>query len=317
MLVALAAAPAARRQHKAVRLAEVGQQAFALRPFGENQRAHRQAQHQIFTFSAVALAALAGLAVAGLVKPLQAKVVKGKQAAVGPQVHGTAVAAIAAVRAAARHKFFTPEGQAAVAALARPNLYFRLIHKSHVIPRSAGARRPRLRMGRNRRQRGGARLQYACQNTKREEAAPEYGFFPQKFHASVTLLSGRFHMHARQHAAFADVLFKTHHTLHLGEEGEIPAHTHVIAGVHHGAQLTHKNIAGQHTLTAETLDAAALTGAVATVARRAACFFMSHDSLLNAEASKRLPHLPSCGLACLADSPGRQRQKRARAETPA
>ena len=41
-------------------------------------------------------------------------------------------------------------------------------------------------------------------------------------------------------------------------------------------------------LTAETLDAAALTRAVATVARRAACFFMSHDSLLNAESSKRL-----------------------------
>ena len=50
----------------------------------------------------------------------------------------------AAVRAAARHKLLAPEGHAAVAALARPDLNFRFIHKSHTILPLTGASRPRI-----------------------------------------------------------------------------------------------------------------------------------------------------------------------------
>ena len=144
MLVAFAAAPPARRQRKAVRLAEVGQQALAFRPFGKNQGAHGQAQHQIRPLFAVAVAALAGLAVLGLIQALQTEIIEGKQTVVGPQIDGTALPAVAAVRAAARHKLLAPEGHAAVAALARPDLNFRFIHKSHTILPLTGASRPRI-----------------------------------------------------------------------------------------------------------------------------------------------------------------------------
>jgi hypothetical protein len=44
-----------------------------------------------------------------------------------------------------------------------------------------------------------------------------------------------------------------------------------------GAALTRKNIAGKHALPAERLDAKALAARVASVARRSACFVVSHN----------------------------------------
>jgi hypothetical protein len=43
-----------------------------------------------------------------------------------------------------------------------------------------------------------------------------------------------------------------------------------------GAALTHENVARDNDLSAELLDAEPLTGTVAAVARRTACFLVSH-----------------------------------------
>ena len=76
MLVALAAASTTGHQHFCIGVAEVGQQLLAIGAFGKNQRAHRQVQHHVFTLLAIALAALAGAAITGLVQALEAKIVQ-------------------------------------------------------------------------------------------------------------------------------------------------------------------------------------------------------------------------------------------------
>ncbi len=122
-------------------------------------------------------------------------------------------------------------------------------------------------------------------NTEREEALRPLPL-SIKSHAAA-LAGGRLHMHARKYATLADILFKAHHAINLGKQGKIPAHAHVDAGVHSGAQLAHQNIAGKNTLAAETFNAAPLAYTVAAVTRRAACFLLSLNSLpgaLNPEA---------------------------------
>src|SRR4051812_11130456 len=61
-----------------------------------------------------------------------------------------------------------------------------------------------------------------------------------------------------------------------GEQGVIIALADAFAGVELGAQLTDDDVAGDYFLAAETLDAAALTVGIATVAAGALTFFMCH-----------------------------------------
>src|ERR1051326_1752827 len=61
-----------------------------------------------------------------------------------------------------------------------------------------------------------------------------------------------------------------------GEDGVVLADAYVSARVKLGAALAQDNIAGEHILAAVALDAEAPTGAVAPVARTAACFLVGH-----------------------------------------
>ena len=64
-----------------------------------------------------------------------------------------------------------------------------------------------------------------------------------------------------------------------GEEGVIPTHTDVVAGVELGAALADKNGTGEDELAAKAFHPKALTVAVAAVACRSLTFFMCHDGL--------------------------------------
>jgi hypothetical protein len=61
-----------------------------------------------------------------------------------------------------------------------------------------------------------------------------------------------------------------------GKEGVVFAHADIRAGMPFGAALTNNDVAGDNLLIAETLHAQTTACRVATVARRTACFFMSH-----------------------------------------
>ena len=65
----------------------------------------------------------------------------------------------------------------------------------------------------------------------------------------------------------------------LAEEGVVPAHADVGAGVEFGAALTDEDGAGEDELAAVAFDAEALAVAVAAVACRSLTFFMCHDEL--------------------------------------
>src|SRR5665213_2442979 len=62
-----------------------------------------------------------------------------------------------------------------------------------------------------------------------------------------------------------------------GEQGMVPAEPDVFARPELGAALTDQDIASQHLLAAELLDAEALAGGVAPVARGAARFLVRHS----------------------------------------
>lgn len=100
-------------------------------------------QHQILAFFAVALAALSRTAALGFIQALETEIIERKQTSVGLEQHAATVAAIAAVRAAAGHEFFAPEGDAAVAALARAHFNARFINKTHttILPPGRGGSR--------------------------------------------------------------------------------------------------------------------------------------------------------------------------------
>src|SRR5690606_11387182 len=56
----------------------------------------------------------------------------------------------------------------------------------------------------------------------------------------------------------------------------VTAQADVLAGMPLGAALARNNVARDHALTAEHLDAKPLRIGIAAVSRRAACFFVSH-----------------------------------------
>src|ERR1700761_2851989 len=61
------------------------------------------------------------------------------------------------------------------------------------------------------------------------------------------------------------------------EKGMVLAHAHAFAGMEFGAALAHDHIAAGHGFAAEQLDAQHFGIAVATIARRTACFLVCHD----------------------------------------
>src|SRR4029079_18466744 len=61
-----------------------------------------------------------------------------------------------------------------------------------------------------------------------------------------------------------------------GEQGVIAADADVGARIHLGAALADQDVAGQHLLAAEALDAQPLAVRIAAVARGAACFLVCH-----------------------------------------
>src|SRR5579885_2357906 len=72
---------------------------------------------------------------------------------------------------------------------------------------------------------------------------------------------------------------KLHVTFNLGEQGMVSAHADIKAGVPGGAALTRDDVARDHALAAENLDAKALALGITSVSRGSACFFMSHGSV--------------------------------------
>src|ERR1700689_748183 len=69
---------------------------------------------------------------------------------------------------------------------------------------------------------------------------------------------------------------KLHRAVSLGEQSVIGTDADIYAGTILGAALTDQNIAREHILTAELLDAQSLGMRVAAVARTAASFFVCH-----------------------------------------
>jgi hypothetical protein len=65
-----------------------------------------------------------------------------------------------------------------------------------------------------------------------------------------------------------------------GEEGVVPSHADVVAGMELGAALADENGAGEDELSAVPFHAETLAMAVAAVACRSLTFFMCHDELL-------------------------------------
>src|ERR1700742_1741508 len=61
------------------------------------------------------------------------------------------------------------------------------------------------------------------------------------------------------------------------EKRMVLAHAYAFAGMEFGAALAHDHIAAGHGFTAEQLDAQHFGIAVATIARRTACFLVCHD----------------------------------------
>src|SRR6185503_4231502 len=77
-----------------------------------------------------------------------------------------------------------------------------------------------------------------------------------------------------------DALLPILHTArHLGKQGVFGAGADVVAGPINSAALTHQDVAGQHLLAAELLEAEPLRLGFAAVLGTAACLFVCHDVL--------------------------------------
>src|SRR3954469_7724699 len=80
----------------------------------------------------------------------------------------------------------------------------------------------------------------------------------------------------RYEGAAADALMELHRAAFEREQRVVAAHPDPVARMKLGAALAHDDVAGQHDLAAELLDPEPLAGAVAAVARGAACLFVCH-----------------------------------------
>ncbi len=79
------------------------------------------------------------------------------------------------------------------------------------------------------------------------------------------------------------------------EQRVVAAHADLVAGVKLGAALAHDDVAGDDDLAAVLLHPQPASGAVAAVARRAACLFVCHlepSSPLSRRSSSADYHVP-------------------------
>src|SRR5690606_11803317 len=90
----------------------------------------------------------------------------------------------------------------------------------------------------------------------------------------VAPLRGRSRLHARGDAALRGAV--VHDAVHQREQRVVAAHADVAARVDARAHLAHEDRAGVHLLTREALHAAALSVAVAAVARAALSLLVRH-----------------------------------------
>src|SRR4051812_3212468 len=96
-------------------------------------------------------------------------------------------------------------------------------------------------------------------------------------------ISGRlFRVHVGVHGVDRDIRaaigfgVELHLALDDGKNRVVLADADTVPSAPLGAALTHEDVAGEHVLTAESLHAETATGRVTAVARRAACFLVSH-----------------------------------------
>src|SRR5258706_15332120 len=94
--------------------------------------------------------------------------------------------------------------------------------------------------------------------------------------AIIQLFGGGCHDVYRDVFAAKLAIVESHAAFCEREQRVILADTDIGARINAGAVLANDDIAADHVLTAELLDAEAATGRVATVARRAACFLVCH-----------------------------------------
>src|SRR2546428_13670898 len=105
----------------------------------------------------------------------------------------------------------------------------------------------------------------------------------------------------------AEAFTKLHRAFFQREQRVVAAHADPVAGMKLGATLAHDDVAGNDDLAAELLDAEPPAGAVAAVARGAACLLMRHP-----EPPAPLPApAPAPGLPA-GSAPGRRRAARLR-----
>src|SRR5262245_38872340 len=78
----------------------------------------------------------------------------------------------------------------------------------------------------------------------------------------------------------AAALAERHDAVGGGEQRVVAADADIVTGVHLGAALTDQDVAREDLLAAEALHTQPLALRIAAVTRRAACFLMCHDELL-------------------------------------
>jgi hypothetical protein len=133
MRVAQAAASALGEQHA---LADLGQVCDRLElagvgVLGENQRADRNRDLEIFSAAAGTQRARAVAAALRLVFGIELKVDEGVAMRIRHRVHGTTHAAVPAVGTAARHKLFTAEAERTAAAVTGLNVDVDFVDELH------------------------------------------------------------------------------------------------------------------------------------------------------------------------------------------
>ena len=99
-----------------------------------NQRAHRHMQLDVVRTLAVAVGTVAFFAVFGLVALYKTVFHQCVDVFIGQRKHTAATPAVAAIRAAARHKFFAPKAHRAIAAAPGHHIDFGFVDKFHNIP---------------------------------------------------------------------------------------------------------------------------------------------------------------------------------------
>jgi hypothetical protein len=147
----------------------------------------------------------------------------------------SALSTIATIGAAARNEFLAAKTYTAAAAIAGDDADFYFIDELHLAPA-----RPSLPFS-------------------RQKKSPVRGFIDTN---SATKL-GR--QHVNPLALLVEAIVPNN-PVDLGEQREVPTHTHILPRVDTGSQLSDDNVAGPHGFAAKHFNSASLPLAVAPVA---------------------------------------------------